>query len=42
MLANENFVTRARPDVVQRERDRLRDLQAAEAQIAERIASLCP
>ena len=42
MLANENFVKRARPDVVQRERDRLRDLQAAQAQIKERIAALCP
>ena len=41
MLANDNFVARARADVVQRERDRLRDLQAASAQIAERIASLC-
>ena len=41
MLANENFVSRARPDVVQRERDRLGDLQSAQAQIAERIAKLC-
>ncbi len=41
MLANENFVQRARPDVVQRERDRLVELEAASSQIAARIASLC-
>ena len=41
MLDNENFVSRARPDVVQRERDRLEDLTAAQAQIDERIANLC-
>ncbi len=41
MLDNENFVSRARPDVVQRERDRLDDLKSAQAQIAERIANLC-
>ena len=41
MLANENFVTRARPEVVQRERDRLDDLESAHAQIQERIANFC-
>ena len=41
MLDNENFVSRARPDVVQRERDRLDDLRSAQAQIEERIANLC-
>ena len=40
-LGNENFVSRARPDVVERERTRLADLQASEAQIAERITGLC-
>ena len=42
MLDNRNFVERARPDVVQRERDRLAELEAAAAQIQERLASLCP
>ena len=41
MLGNENFVGRARADVVQRERDRLVELQTAYTQIEERIASLC-
>jgi valyl-tRNA synthetase len=41
MLGNESFVSRAKPDVVQRERDRLAELQAESAQIAERLASLC-
>ena len=40
MLANKNFVERARPDVVQRERNRLDDLTSAQAQIDKRIASL--
>ncbi len=40
MLANQNFVERARPDVVQRERDRLADLQAAAARLDERLARL--
>ncbi len=40
MLANQNFVERARPDVVQRERNRLDDLTAAQAQLDKRIASL--
>ncbi|MCY4061807.1 MAG: valine--tRNA ligase [Chloroflexi bacterium] len=42
MLDNENFVSRARPDVVQRECDRLDDLKSAQAQIEDRIANLCP
>ena len=41
MLGNENFVQRARPDVVQRERDRLREQEAAMAQLEERLDSLC-
>ena len=40
MLSNENFINRARADVVERERKRLVDLIAARAQIKERIASL--
>ena len=42
MLANQNFVERARPDVVQRERDRYAELEAAADQIKVRLASLCP
>jgi valyl-tRNA synthetase len=41
MLSNEQFVSRARPDVVERERARLSDLQASAAQIRERIHLLC-
>ena len=41
MLNNENFVTRAKPEVVERERQNLSDLQASMAQIEERITSLC-
>ena len=41
MLSNEKFVERAQPAVVQRERDRLADLEAALAQIQDRTASLC-
>jgi len=41
MLQNEQFVTRARPDIVERERTKLADLQASAAQIAERLAALC-
>jgi valyl-tRNA synthetase len=40
-LGNEQFVSRARPDVVERERNRLADLQASAEQIAERLAALC-
>ncbi len=41
MLSNEGFTSRARPDVVEREREKLASLQASAAQISERIASLC-
>jgi valyl-tRNA synthetase len=41
MLDNENFVNRARPDVVQRERDKLASLEASNDQLAERLAQLC-
>ena len=40
-LGNEQFVSRARPDVVERERTRLASLEASAAQIAERIAGMC-
>lgn len=42
MLGNEQFVSRAKPDVVERERTKLADLQASAAQIAERLKALCP
>lgn len=41
MLDNDNFVQRARADVVQRERDRRVELESAAAQIRDRLASLC-
>jgi valyl-tRNA synthetase len=41
MLGNENFVKKARPDVVQKERDRLAELQASQAQIDDRLTNLC-
>ncbi len=40
-LSNEQFVARARPDVVERERSKLADSQASAAQIRERITGLC-
>jgi valyl-tRNA synthetase len=40
-LGNEQFVSRARPDVVERERSRLADLQASAEQIARRLTALC-
>ncbi|MCC6805400.1 MAG: valine--tRNA ligase [Anaerolineae bacterium] len=40
-LANEQFVSRARPEVVERERARHASLQASAEQIAERLAGLC-
>jgi len=40
-LSNEQFVSRARPDVVERERTRLADLQTTADQIAERLNALC-
>ncbi|MBZ0284230.1 MAG: valine--tRNA ligase [Anaerolineae bacterium] len=41
MLGNEQFVSRAKPDIVERERTKLADLQASATQIAERLAALC-
>jgi valyl-tRNA synthetase len=41
MLGNEGFVSRAKPDVVERERAKLADLQASTAQITERLSKLC-
>ena len=40
-LSNEQFVRRAKPEVVERERTKLADLQTSAAQIAERLAALC-
>jgi valyl-tRNA synthetase len=40
-LGNKQFVSRAKPEVVQRERDKLATLQAAAAQIKERLDQLC-
>jgi valyl-tRNA synthetase len=41
MLGNEQFVSRAKPEVVERERSKLADLQASAAQIADRLKELC-
>ena len=41
MLGNEQFVSRARPDVVERERTKLAELEASVTQIAERLSALC-
>lgn len=41
MLGNENFVNKARPDVVQRERDRQAELEVAFSLVDERLISLC-
>jgi valyl-tRNA synthetase len=40
-LGNEQFVTRAKPEIVERERAKLADLQASAKQIGERVAALC-
>ena len=40
MLGNEQFISRARPEIVERERAKLTELQAAAAQLEERIAQL--
>ncbi len=42
MLNNEQFISRARPDVVDKEKARLQSLQASLIQIRERMAGLCP
>jgi valyl-tRNA synthetase len=39
-LANENFVSRAKPEVVQRERDRLAGLEREAAAVREQIEKL--
>jgi valyl-tRNA synthetase len=39
-LANENFVSKARPDVVQKEREALAAQESAAATLRERLASL--
>jgi valyl-tRNA synthetase len=41
MLSNEQFVSRAKPEVVERERAKLADLQTSAAQIGERLMALC-
>jgi valyl-tRNA synthetase len=41
MLSNEQFTSRAKPEVVERERAKLADLEASVNQITERLASLC-
>jgi valyl-tRNA synthetase len=41
MLGNEQFVSRARPDVVERERAKLAELKASHTQIGEQVARLC-
>jgi valyl-tRNA synthetase len=40
-LSNQQFISRARPDVVERARTQLASLQASAEQIAERLARLC-
>jgi len=40
LLQNDNFVSRAKPEVVQRERDKLGNLTASRQTVKERIASL--
>ncbi len=40
LLGNQGFVAKAKPDVVQRERDKLEALQASQKAVEERLASL--
>jgi valyl-tRNA synthetase len=40
LLANENFVNKARPEIVQREREKLDMLQASRAAVVERLEAL--
>ncbi len=42
MLGNEQFVARAKAEIVERERSKLAELQASANQIAERLKTLCP
>ncbi len=41
MLANEGFISRAQPEVIEKERTKLASLEASAAQISERISSMC-
>ena len=41
-LNNPRFISRARPDIVQRQRTRQIDIQAARARIEDRLTKLCP
>ncbi|PJF25916.1 MAG: hypothetical protein CUN53_10350 [Phototrophicales bacterium] len=41
MLNNKGFIQRARPDVIEREREKLATLLASQAQLDERIGALC-
>jgi valyl-tRNA synthetase len=41
LLGNENFISRANPEVVDRERKTLADLQASVSQVRERLSRLC-
>ena len=40
LLGNENFVGKAKPEVVQRERDKLAELESTKTSLEERIGSL--
>lgn len=40
MLGNESFISRAKPDIVQRERDKLTDLSRTRSAVEERLAAL--
>lgn len=40
LLANENFVNKAKPEVVQRERDKLAELQATQTSLEEQLKAL--
>ncbi|MEZ4667781.1 MAG: valine--tRNA ligase [Anaerolineae bacterium] len=41
MLENDQFVNRAKPEIVERERMKLKDLSASLQQISERLSALC-
>jgi hypothetical protein len=40
MLGDENFLAKARPDVVQRQRDRLTEAEERQARLRQRLAEL--